>query len=305
MTNNRDRFFDYLTFSQRYGYESLPEPMRLETISSDLRREVWNIVRELLLEKRTIGNNNPANPYFRFGEQDKRFIERVLGRLTRQPEDQVVTNYYYVEPYFRTLILEDEFNTVLDFVQIVINDRGISQVFTKRIKDSFEQHGSAYQLDTSRHPYQFFPRVSKEQGDATQQAIQTLRKSGMDGAATHLRQAAEHTNTRQYADSIVDSVHAVESVARVIAPKASKTLGPALKSLEDAGVLKHAALKEAFQRLYGYTNDEQGLRHALLDRGTPEVGLDEAMFMFGACASFAAYLVSKHRQLHVPEGVDS
>ena len=26
------------------------------------------------------------------------------------------------------------------------------------------------------------------------------------------------------------------------------------------------------------------------------VGLDEAMFMFGACASFAAYLAQKHRQ---------
>ena len=88
----------------------------------------------------------------------------------------------------------------------------------------------------------------------------------------------------------------MESVARLIDPAASKTLGPALDSIEKAGLLKHAALKNAFKRLYGYTNDEQGIRHALLDRGSTDAGLDEAVFMFGACASFAAYLAQMNRQ---------
>ena len=118
----------------------------------------------------------------------------------------------------------------------------------------------------------------------------------MDGSATHLRQAAEHINAGQYADSIADSIHAVESVARTIDPGSGKTLGPALRSLERAGVLKHPALREAFEKLYGYTNDEEGVRHALLEKGSADVGLDEAVFMFGACASFAAYLTGKHRQ---------
>ena len=52
----------------------------------------------------------------------------------------------------------------------------------------------------------------------------------------------------------------------------------------------------SFSQPYGYTNDEQGIRHALTGQGAADVGLDEAMFMFGACASFAAYLTSKHRQ---------
>ena len=39
------------SFSRRYGYKPLPEPMRLEELSSDLRREIWNAVREVLLEK--------------------------------------------------------------------------------------------------------------------------------------------------------------------------------------------------------------------------------------------------------------
>ena len=118
----------------------------------------------------------------------------------------------------------------------------------------------------------------------------------MEGAASHLRQAVDHINAYQYADAITDSILAVESVARIIDSRASTTLGPALKSLEKAGLLSHPTLKQAFEKLYGYTSDEQGVRHALLDRGTADVGVDEAIFMFGACASFAAYLTQKHRQ---------
>ena len=120
----------------------------------------------------------------------------------------------------------------------------------------------------------------------------------MDGAATHLRDAAEHINAQQYADSIADSIHAVESVACKIDPdpEDKNTLSKALNSLEKSGLLKHKNLKEAFKNLYIYTSNEPGIRHSLRDKDAPDVGQDEAMFMFGACASFAAYLVSKHRQ---------
>ena len=128
-----------------------------------------------------------------------------------------------------------------------------------------------------------------------QQALKMVRQSGLEGTATHLRQAAENINAKRYADSIVDSIHAVESVARRIAPR-SKTLGDALKSLEKKGLLKNSQLKKGFEQIYAYTNNEEGIRHSLVFQDSADVGLDEAMFMFGACASFAAYLVSKHRQ---------
>ena len=278
------------SFSQRYGYEPLPGPMRLEELSSDLRREIWTDVRELLLEKREY-----AYAYY-FEAEARRFIERVLGRYTKQPGDTISTDYDQVLSNFKNSILSSEFNQVLDLIEIMVNDRDITEDFVKRMNNSFEQCAVAYWLDTSQRPYCFVPRASREQGEATQQAIEMIRESNLDGAAAHLRQAAEHINAQQYGDSITDSIHAVESVARVIDPKANKTLGPALDSIEQAGLLKHAALKAAFKKLYGYTSNEQGIRHALLDQDSAAVGLDEAMFMFGACASFAAYLAKKHRQ---------
>ena len=288
MTNNRDGVSDHLTFSQRYGYEPLPEPMRLEHISDDLRREIWNALREFL-------HHDAHMPYF--SSTVKKFIERVLGKVLKTPEDEIPTDYSRATDTFKSILFQEKFNRFLDFVQIVINDKAFSEVFADRIAKSFEGCSAAYWLDTSSRPFRVCPRSSQEQGAATQQAIETLRESGMEGALTHLSQAAEHIKAQQFADSIADSIHAVESVARRIDPRASKTLDPALDSLKGTGVLKHMAFIEAFKKLYGYTSDEQGIRHALLDKDSPDVGLDEAVFMFGACASFAAYLVNKHRQM--------
>ena len=296
MTNNRDEVSDHLTFSQRQGYEPLPEPMRLEELSLDLRREIWNTIRELLLEKRVFRGGMSGSSYA-FIFDNERFIERVIGKLAKEPENKINTGYNHVMHSFESLLLEDnEFNIILDLIEIMVNDRDITTGFVKRIENLFERHAAAYRLDTSKEPYMVYPQSSKEQGEATQKAIETLRENNMNGAAAHLRKAAEHINAQNYADSIADSMHAVESVACIIDPKANETLGPALDSLEREGLLKHGALKGAFKKLYGYTSDEKGIRHALLDQDSSDAGLDEAMFMFGACAAFAAYLVNKNRQ---------
>ena len=102
----------------------------------------------------------------------------------------------------------------------MVNDKDATEAFVKGMRTSFEQCAAAYWIDTSQRPYCFVPQSSKEQGEATQEAIKTIRESNFGGAAAHLRQAIEHINARQFADSIADSIHAVESVARAIDPKA-------------------------------------------------------------------------------------
>ena len=83
-------------------------------------------------------------------------------------------------------------------------------------------------------------------------------------------------------------------MARQLDPDAARTLGPALKSIESRGAL-NPALKIAFDKLYGYTSGAQGIRYALLDQADARgAGRDEAVFMLGACASFASYLWRKH-----------
>jgi hypothetical protein len=124
-----------------------------------------------------------------------------------------------------------------------------------------------------------------------------VEQEGPNGAKTHLRKAAKHLNAQDYADSVKESISAVESVARTIDPKANKDLGAALNSLQRAGVLRHKAFKDALNNLYGYTSNEEGIRHCLLNEGTANVDLDDAMFMFSACAIFCDYLLSRRQSL--------
>ena len=308
MIDNRERSDKDLTFSQRNDYKSMPEPMRLEEISDDLRREIWNGTRRFLISIRSV-----AKSRYYFRSDETRFIEHVLGRLQNKPEDEINTEHDRVFGIFKQIIQKSFFYDVLDVVELILREKyqvaprvryqqeaaekleAAQKKFSAEILRSFERHAAAYWLDTSSFPPRFFPRSTRMQGEATRSAIETIRDGGMKGAETHLRQAAENVNARQFANSITDSIHAVESIARTIDPKA-KTLGPALNSLQRSGVLKHPTLKEAFSKLYGYTSNEQGIRHAMLDKGSPDVDLDDAMFMFGACASFAAYLVNKHRK---------
>jgi len=343
MSGERNRFPEHFTFSQRYGYEPLPESMRFGHLSNDLRRELGNAV-YVFLEKffiAIIGAQALEEDYYvrsiqnlvfsRVGEdaetrgeryirdEDKenknytnfhfkrdKYVKRVWGQFNKVVDIKIQMDYDKFLKSSESFFMKEKYSRVFDFLEIMFrialekNDwNDISKTvktFAARIERLLRDYAAPYSLETSQPPYWFFPIASKEQGEATQQAIETVRQGRMDAAATHLRQAVEHINMGQYADSVADSIHAVESVARTIDPNHGNSLGKALNSLEDEGHLKHKALKQAFMKLYGYTSDEQGIRHALLDQSSADVGLDEAIFMFGACASFAAYLTSKHQQ---------
>ena len=282
----------HLSFSQRYGHAPLPKVMELGELSSELRLALSNKFYEVLNGEK-IGSS--------LLDTLQACVVRILGRFSQIPGSRVSKRLYKHVEYFESIFMQDTFNRVLDLCEIIINelDRPTEKKyhFSESVKELFNIHQAAYWLDTSQRPYQFMPCANPEQGIATQEAIKTLRDGGMDGAVIHLREAAEHINIGQYADSVKDSILAVESVARKIDPQASSTLTPALRSLEKAGILTHPALKSGFEKLYGYASDKEGIRHAIVFKKDADVGQDEALYMFGSCASFAAYLVHKNRKL--------
>ena len=230
------------------------------------------------------------------------------------PQNTILDDYSAITKQLQSIIIEQRFNKVLDLLQYIANhrdDRNDSKAialntrlvrFPSQINLVFDKHRAAYVFNTSGPPYKILPRTSEAQGVAVQNAVAMLKNHGQHGTVTHLYEAANHLDSREHADAIVDSIHAVESVARLIDPNASRTLKPALDSLVRKEVLKHPALVEALKKLYGYTSDEEGLRHALVFQDAADVGMNEAMFMFGACASFAAYLANARNQIR--EGTD-
>ena len=189
----------------------------------------------------------------------------------------------------KQIIQLSDYNACFDFLQMIMRQPACPRDFTEEVKEIFH-HQLAYRVDTTSIP-EIVPAATPQEGDALIGAIQDLVVAGLAGAATHLRQAGARTIEGDWAGSVRESIHAVESVAKRIAPGKAGTLGEVLPVLERRGGL-HGALKAGFSALYGYTSDEPGIRHALLEDES-NVTQDEAIYMVGACAAFCSYLWRK------------
>lgn len=286
-----------LTFSQRVGETSLPEPMRLKQIPQKFRQELWLSIETEISNSSDIYGWNDLSIERNIGSIIESYEYDVLGHFHDEIE-----NYSPVgtQSYFKELIRDGIYHEVLTLLEYMLRHEYCADELRNNLIEIFNKTPIAYFVEKIGGLPTIVPRISLESGEVTQQAINVIQHAGIGGASRHLRQAAEHINAEQYHDSISDSISAVESVARQISPE-SKTLGQALKVLRKKEVITNQQLKDGFEKLYSYTNSEKGIRHALMDDDSSKVGLDEAMFMFGACASFAAYLVNKHQQLKQQE----
>lgn len=117
-------------------------------------------------------------------------------------------------------------------------------------------------------------------------ATASSAKTGFEGVATHMRTATALLGKRPVPDlrnSIKESMSAVESAVKLITGENSGGIDKALAIIEKRGEL-HPAFKGALSKLYGYTSDKDGVRHAILDQ--PTVTFGEAKFMLVACSAF-------------------
>jgi hypothetical protein len=102
----------------------------------------------------------------------------------------------------------------------------------------------------------------------------------------HLNSALEKLTDRKnpdYRNSIKESISAVEALVQTITQSDGSTLGKLLKIMEDKSGL-HPSLKGAFDKLYGYTSDADGIRHALLEED--KVTFEQGKFMLVVCSAF-------------------
>ena len=121
--------------------------------------------------------------------------------------------------------------------------------------------------------------------------VETALAGQSEAVSKQLARAVELLSDRQnpdYRNSVKESISAVEGEIRSTLRTDGGTLGELLRQLEQREPL-HPALKAAFSSLYGYTSDESGIRHALLDNGR-EVTFEEAKFMLVACSAFINYV---------------
>ena len=83
----------------------------------------------------------------------------------------------------------------------------------------------------------------------------------------------------------------MEAQCRILLGGDQVSLGQALKLIEKRGLTLHPALKGAFEKLYGFTSNADGIRHGGIKPS--DVDQDLAKFMLISCSAFVNYLISK------------
>lgn len=120
------------------------------------------------------------------------------------------------------------------------------------------------------------------------------------GARQHLATALELLGKKpspDYRNSIKESISSIEAIVNRIAGTNGNGVSAALDLISEKFPI-HRALRSSFKSLYGYTSDENGIRHSMLEESS--VGYDEAAFMLVACSAFASFLTAK--SIHLADG---
>ncbi len=277
----------HVTFEQAEGVEPLPTQLRLRELSAELRALLWEVVYDDFQN----ASRHPIDGGPRYLVDPWRAIlyDMHVKRDARMADDFGTEQLPHVAKT-RATFEKGDYVAVLGWLQWALRHPKKPFRFAERIERALRTARAAYRvLDNDT----IVPNGSHEENRVIEQAFAALAKAEFRGARSHLRKAAQELSAGRNADSVRESVHAVEAVARTLDPNA-QTLGPALARLEATTKL-NGAMKRGFEALYGFTNTEQGIRHALLEKDAPAVDEADALFMFGASAAFVSYLIGKAR----------
>ncbi len=276
-------------FSHRNGLTPLPSFLKLGELPPSVRNDIEHEVKKFFSKY-----YNLCDPNEILNDLLVKHFDKELQPLP-YPKEHVLYSFLSAAPY----------HEVLDILEFIINHQNVKKIDVKNvlgecIHDVFEQRRVAYFLFKDGDSYKFYPRASEEEGKAYVCAIENLTQDdAFFPAKTHLLKAGDKLRRSDYAGSIQDSIHAVESVAKIILKKKEDM---DFKKNKFSDVLRHLStefgfhpsLKEGIIKIYGFTSDEQCLRHSATGEPITDLNEDLALFFLGICSSFVTYFIKKY-----------
>ena len=277
-------------FSERLGLKPVSEIIQIDKVSEDLRTSLWNVlIRRLFFE-----NHRTSTFAISFtilgtlsynGKNVHEFSEYLWFSFFKKPLDSLPNTKDSLVNKLRGYFENFQWYEIYDFLEVTINYFEC-KILVKEVNDVLSRELSGFRFIGG-----VFTDIT------TEQEVQMLEEEVTDqlfpAVSSHLKRALTLMSDREnpdYRNSIKESISAVESLAKIITGKPKATLGDALKVLESSKRI-HPALKDSFLKLYGYTNDEEGIRHAMLVE--PDLTSDDAKFFLLSCTSFINFLKSK------------
>jgi hypothetical protein len=124
-------------------------------------------------------------------------------------------------------------------------------------------------------------------------AITVSDKHGFNGIKKHFENSLSLLGKKpepDYLNSIKESISAVEGICKILTSEKSGGIEKALRKLETK-IKLHPAFRQGISNFYGYTSDEDGIRHPILEDS--EVDFADAKFMLVSCSALVNYIIEK------------
>lgn len=264
-------------FSERYGYREVRTALQHEEMDHDLRVDLWNVVHFYVA--RTSDYTEFFTPYV-----------RIWLNQWHKPSDNLPHFTSEMSAAVKQFILADTWYDVLDLLETFV-----SGFEAHDRSDKCELFNTMFARNSSA--YRFVDDLIVEINQSTDvEAIEQALEDAADitGARRHLGQALSHLAHRDnpdYANSIKESISAVEAVCQHVTGNRRATLGDGIKALKNSGVTIHSALEKSWLAAYGCSSDADGIRHAL--QGESTVDQARARYWLVTCSAFVSLLLSQ------------
>ncbi|MHB0924748.1 MAG: AbiJ-NTD4 domain-containing protein [Bellilinea sp.] len=267
-------------FSQRKGYKSVSKIIQRDGMSEELRNSLWNIL-DIAVWKGSDFYSYWIKPHSVLDSYSTALWHFYLKKpLDTRPDSGIKIINNIREYYFSC-----EWYEVYDFIEFTL----------QHFEDPDRMDLINSTLEQGLSAYRFIDYLCSDITD--EQEINMLEEALQDhdfpSVRNHLKRALELISDRKnpdYRNSIKESISAVESFARIITGTPKATLGEALGKIQQKNTI-HPSLLSAFSKIYGYTSDEDGIRHSMLDE--PNISVSDAKFFLLSCTSFINYMKTK------------
>lgn len=272
------------------GIEPMQPPLQVDSLSSELRNSIWNVLHQ----------------FYEYGAWVS-VATHIAMHFTKTRIDSIDTdNWYSCKIWVRDTFEKMKWNKVYDLVEFLnrLHEKSMISIEyqsrTQMVSGQDFRNVLNYVLEREGSGYRFVGMEIAPITDVTEMAsiqdgLSAATEAGMTGAEEHIRASVRMLSLKpqpDYRNAVKEAISAVESVVKVLAKSDKATLDEALKIVAAKSDV-HPALKAAFSKLYGYTSDSDGIRHAITEAST--VDFAEAKYMVVACAAFVYYLIEKGR----------
>ena len=272
-------------FSERKGIKHFSDMVQINDLNERTRNKIYSLISESFnnldmdLKKEFV-----KYLYKELFSKTERDIPMYIGRYDYEKVFDtiyiIITKYNYIDIFtFIEGIIN--FFEILDDVtyNVRYNMYSYKDEFENSISNIFQEENVNYRIINNK----ITDIVDKQQINSIEETLNNPYKE----VSRHYSKAIEQLySLRDFDNSIKESISSVEAMCQILTKKNKATLGDTLKLLK--GKI-HPAMESAFEKLYGYTSDANGIRHAN-GLGEGNSTFEEAKYMLISCSAFVNYL---------------